>query len=111
MQTSFMHPPFGFSLFYLRSVAPKDDYIDKVTKKKIPGVATGDIYWGSVPFICIQIVMIAVVLLFPGMVTHYKGTGAKVDPSTVTIEMQDEYGADLNPFDDSGDGGGMPVFK
>lgn len=111
MQTSFMHPPFGFSLFYLRSVAPKDDYIDKVTKKKIPGVATGDIYWGSVPFICIQVVMIAVVLLFPGMVTHYKGTGAKVDPSTVTIEMQDEYGADLNPFDDSGDGGGMPVFK
>lgn len=111
MQTSFMHPPFGFSLFYLRSVAPKDDYIDKVTKKKIPGVATGDIYWGSVPFICIQIVMIAVVLLFPGMVTHYKGTGVAVDPSTVKIEMQAEYGADLNPFGDSGDGGGMPVFK
>ncbi|MCB4321369.1 TRAP transporter large permease subunit [Alcaligenes sp. 13f] len=111
MQTSFMHPPFGFSLFYLRSVAPKDDYIDKVTKKKIPGVATGDIYWGSVPFICIQIVMIAVVLLFPGMVTHYKGTGAQVDPNTVTIDMQDEYGADLNPFDNSGEGGGMPVFK
>ncbi|QTC01778.1 TRAP transporter large permease subunit [Alcaligenes sp. SORT26] len=111
MQTSFMHPPFGFSLFYLRSVAPKDDYIDKVTKKKIPGVATGDIYWGSVPFICIQIVMIAVVLLFPGMVTHYKGTGAKIDPNTVTIEMQDEYGDNMNPFDDSGDGGGMPVFK
>ncbi|MFC4962861.1 MULTISPECIES: TRAP transporter large permease [Alcaligenes] len=111
MQTSFMHPPFGFSLFYLRSVAPKDDYIDKVTKKKIPGVATGDIYWGSVPFICIQIVMIAVVLLFPGMVTHYKGTGAQVDPNTVTIDMQDEYGTDLNPFDDSGEGGGMPVFK
>ncbi len=111
MQTSFMHPPFGFSLFYLRSVAPKDDYIDKVTKKKIPGVATGDIYWGSVPFICIQLVMIAVVLLFPGMVTHYKGTGAQVDPNTVTIDMQDEYGADLNPFDDSGEGGGMPVFK
>ena len=111
MQTSFMHPPFGFSLFYLRSVAPKDDYIDKVTRKKIPGVATGDIYWGSVPFICIQIVMIAVVLLFPGMVTHYKGTGAQVDPNTVTIDMQDEYGADLNPFDDSGEGSGMPVFK
>lgn len=111
MQTSFMHPPFGFSLFYLRSVAPKDEYVDKVTQKKIPGVATGDIYWGSVPFICIQIVMIAVVLLFPGMVTHYKGTGVAVDPSTVKIEMQAEYGADLNPFGDSGDGGGMPVFK
>jgi len=109
MQTSFMHPPFGFSLFYLRSVAPKDDYIDKVTKKKIPGVATGDIYWGSVPFIGIQILMIAVVLLFPGLVTHYKGSGPQVDPNTVKIEMQDEYGVDANPFDSSDND--MPVFK
>ncbi len=109
MQTSFMHPPFGFSLFYLRSVAPKDDYIDKVTKKKIPGVATGDIYWGSVPFIGIQILMVAVVLLFPGLVTHYKGSGPQVDPNTVKIEMQDEYGVDANPFDSSDND--MPVFK
>ena len=33
MQTSFMHPPFGFALFYLRSVAPTEDYIDKITGK------------------------------------------------------------------------------
>ena len=109
MQTSFMHPPFGFALFYLRSVAPKEDYIDKVTKKKIQGVATGDIYWGSVPFIGIQILMVAIVLLFPGMVTHYKGSGPQVDPNTVKIEMQDEYGVDANPFDSSDSD--MPSFK
>src|SRR3546814_4922879 len=64
MQTSFMHPPFGFALFYLRSVAPKEDYHDRVTGKLIPKVTTGQIYWGSVPFICIQILMVASVMLF-----------------------------------------------
>src|SRR3546814_6344296 len=54
MQTSFMHPPFGFALFYLRSVAPKDGYRDKVTGQHIAPVTTGQIYWGSVPFIVIQ---------------------------------------------------------
>ena len=51
MQTSFMHPPFGFALFYLRSVAPKKDYIDKVTGKLTAAVKTSQIYWGSVPFL------------------------------------------------------------
>src|SRR5690625_2171887 len=72
MQTSFMHPPFGFALFFLRSVAPREDYVDAVTGKKIRRVTTGDIYWGSVPFIVIQILMVALVLLVPGVVTHYK---------------------------------------
>ena len=56
MQTSFMHPPFGFALFYLRSVAPKS-------------VQTTDIYWGAVPFVLIQVFMVALVLSFPGMVS------------------------------------------
>ena len=68
MQTSFMHPPFGFALFYLRSVAAKSDYIDKITGKKIKGITTGDIYWGAVPFVCIQVIMVALVIAFPGMV-------------------------------------------
>src|SRR5690606_5012761 len=72
MQTSFIHPPFGFALFYLRSVAPKEDYHDRVTGKLIPKVTSGQIYWGSVPFICIQLLMVVAVLAFPGMVTHYK---------------------------------------
>ena len=55
MQTSFMHPPFGFALFYLRSVAPKESYIDRVTGKRMEPVTTGQIYWGAVPFVVIQV--------------------------------------------------------
>ena len=55
MQTSFMHPPFGFALFYLRSVAPREPFIDRVTGKRTAGVTTGQIYWGAVPFVVIQV--------------------------------------------------------
>ncbi len=72
MQTSFMHPPFGFALFYLRSVAPAKDYLDKVTGRLTARVTTGQIYWGAVPFVLIQIVMIALVIAFPQMVMVYK---------------------------------------
>ena len=51
MQTSFMHPPFGFALFYLRSVAPSEEYIDRITGKRWRRVTTGQIYWGAVPFV------------------------------------------------------------
>lgn len=64
MQTSFMHPPFGFALFYLRSVAPAKEYMDKVTKKMIAPVTTTQIYWGAIPFLCIQILMVALVIAF-----------------------------------------------
>ncbi|CAM5186861.1 TRAP transporter large permease subunit [Oligella ureolytica] len=92
MQTSFMHPPFGFALFFLRSVAPKDAYIDKITKKRIEGVKTTDIYWGAIPFIIIQLCMVGLVLAFPNMVLHYKGDGPKVDPATIQIGI-DSYGS------------------
>ena len=59
MQTSFMHPPFGFALFFLRSVAPKVPYIDRLTGKKMEPVTTGQIYWGAVPFVVIQLIMVA----------------------------------------------------
>ena len=85
MQTSFMHPPFGFALFYLRSVAARVPYIDKITGKKIAPVTTGQIYWGAVPFVAIQILMIALTITFPAMVMHYKGK--VVDPGTVKIEV------------------------
>lgn len=88
MQTSFMHPPFGFALFYLRSVAPKFDYTDKVTGKKVARVTTGQIYVGSIPFIIIQLIMVAVVLAFPGMVTHYKSNASTIDPATVDLNIQ-----------------------
>ena len=65
MQTSFMHPPFGFALFYLRSVAPKESYIDRVTGKRMEPVTTGQIYWGAVPFVVIQVIMVGLVITFP----------------------------------------------
>ena len=87
MQTSFMHPPFGFALFYLRSVAPKDSYIDRVSGRRMEPVTTAQIYWGSVPFVIIQVIMVCLVILFPQMVMHYKGTLSTVDPSKVKIEI------------------------
>jgi hypothetical protein len=85
MQTSFMHPPFGFSLFYLRSVAPKQPYSDKVTGLRMAPVTTAQIYWGAIPFVVIQVVMVGVVIAFPGLVMHYKGV--TVDPAAVEITM------------------------
>ena len=70
MQTSFMHPPFGFALFYLRSVAPSDDYKDRVTGQQVAKVTTGQIYRGAIPFVIIQIIMVALIITFPGIVSR-----------------------------------------
>ena len=66
MQTSFMHPPFGFALFYLRSVAPSKEYIDQVTGKLTEPLTTGQIYWGAIPFVVIQLVMVGARHRVPG---------------------------------------------
>jgi len=87
MQTSFLHPPFGYALFYLRSVAPADSFIDRVTGKKTDGVSTGQIYWGAIPFVGIQVIMVALVIFFPAMVMHYKSTGPKIDLDKVKIDI------------------------
>jgi len=52
IQTSFMHPPFGFALFYLRGIAPKE-------------VKSRDIYWGSIPWICLQLLVVLVLPAWP----------------------------------------------
>jgi tripartite ATP-independent transporter DctM subunit len=70
MQTSFMHPPFGFALFYLRSVAPTDDYKDRISGKTIAKITTGQIYWGAIPFVLIQIAMVGLIIAFPGIVSR-----------------------------------------
>jgi TRAP-type mannitol/chloroaromatic compound transport system permease large subunit len=101
MQTSFMHPPFGFALFYLRSVAPKEDYRDRVTGKTIAKVTTGQIYWGSVPFIIIQLLMVALVLTFPGMVTHYRHESTGVNPESIVIDFDKAYGGETRYGDAS----------
>jgi TRAP-type mannitol/chloroaromatic compound transport system permease large subunit len=87
MQTSFMHPPFGFALFYLRSVAPREAYKDRVTSVMTEPVTTGQIYWGAVPFVVIQCIMVGLVIAFPAMVMHYKVIGPEVDPSKVKIDI------------------------
>ena len=87
MQTSFMHPPFGFALFYLRSVAPAKEYMDKVTKKMMAPVTTGQIYWGAVPYVVIQMIMVALVIAFPQMVMVYKGEASTVDPTTIQFDI------------------------
>jgi len=74
MQTSFMHPPFGFALFYLRSVAPKS-------------VRTSDIYWGAVPFVLLQVVMVVIVIVFPQIVGH-----APITAETGIMEAPQEAG-------------------
>jgi len=70
MQTSFMHPPFGFALFYLRGVAPKE-------------VKSSDIYWGALPWVALQLVMVAVVIAFPALVTTF------LDKPAAVVESQD----------------------
>jgi TRAP-type mannitol/chloroaromatic compound transport system permease large subunit len=96
MQTSFMHPPFGFALFYLRSVAPREAFIDRITGKRTEGVTTGQIYWGAVPFVVIQVIMVVLVIMFPAMVMHYKSTATGIDPDKVKIEIPQ---IDLPPLD------------
>ena len=88
MQTSFMHPPFGFALFYLRSVAPAKQYTDKLTKKLIEPVTTMQIYWGAIPFVIIQIIMVGAIIAFPGIVSSGLDKAEIVDLDKVVLEVQ-----------------------
>ncbi|MDB5883169.1 MAG: C4-dicarboxylate transporter [Ramlibacter sp.] len=87
MQTSFMHPPFGFALFYLRSVAPTKEYTDRVTRKLLAPVTTMQIYWGAVPFVLIQIIMVGLIIAFPGIVTGGLDKNEKIDLDKVMLQM------------------------
>jgi TRAP-type mannitol/chloroaromatic compound transport system permease large subunit len=69
LQTSFLTPPFGFALFYLRSVAAKFDYKDRITGKLIPSVKITEIYKGSIAFIALQLIMVSALMVFPALVT------------------------------------------
>ena len=84
VQTSFMHPPFGFALFYLRSVAPKE-------------VKSSDIYWGSIPWVLLQLIMVAIVIFVPQTVTIFLDKPSGVDPSKVKIEIQAPPSEDSAP--------------
>ena len=91
MQTSFMHPPFGFALFYLRSVAPKHEYVDEsLSGKSMAPVTTGQIYWGAIPFVIIQVIMVGLVIVFPDMVLIYKKDASTVDPNSIEMSIPTE---------------------
>ena len=89
VQTSFMHPPFGFALFYLRGIAP-------------PEVKSSDIYWGAIPWVGLQLILVAVVIFWPESVTYWIDKGTGVDPSTVRIEV---------PLPDLPEDDAPPVFR
>jgi tripartite ATP-independent transporter DctM subunit len=111
MQTAFMHPPFGFSLFYLRSVAAREPYIDRVTGKMTAPITTGQIYWGAVPFVLIQVIMIGLTIGFPGMVTRYKTGEIHLSPSQIEMEAPSSgSGAAPNFGADNNGAGGSPNF-
>ena len=83
MQTSFMHPPFGFALFFLRSVAPKE-------------VKTSEIYWGAVPFVGIQLLMVALIIAFPSMISVDSKTDMK-EQIELNVQMPgDDNGSDMS---------------
>ena len=70
LQTSFMHPPFGFALFYLRGIAPKE-------------VKSSDIYWGAVPWVGMQLILVAIIIFWPGLVTSFVGGAAPASPAAI----------------------------
>jgi TRAP-type mannitol/chloroaromatic compound transport system permease large subunit len=95
MQTSFMHPPFGFALFYLRSVAPTQPYKDAHSGIMTAPVTTGQIYWGAIPFVIIQCIMVALIIIFPALESYDKpGEGADSNAPVIDIQqmLQDDAG-------------------
>ena len=87
MQTSFMHPPFGFALFYLRSIAPKE-------------VKSSDIYWGAIPWVVLQVIMVAILIYWPGLVTAFLDKPSDVDPTKLQIESPSEESDPMRYFED-----------
>jgi tripartite ATP-independent transporter DctM subunit len=93
LQTSFLTPPFGFALFYLRSVATNKEYTDSVTGRRIAPITTAQIYRGSIAFIILQAIMVLIVAFWPELVLSNIQGAAKFDPSTIQIDVpQMDYG-------------------
>ena len=89
MQTSFMHPPFGFALFYLRGIA---DTLFK--EKRIPeAIKSNDIYLGAIPWVFMQLLLVAIVIFVPQTVTVFLDKAEVIDLDKVKIEIPVEEGA------------------
>jgi tripartite ATP-independent transporter DctM subunit len=83
-QTSFMHPPFGFALFYLRGIVPREQ------------VKTSDIYWGATPWVVLQLILVAILIFWPGLVTAFLAPPDTTDLNTIQISLPPEQNNDLN---------------
>ena len=117
LQTSFLTPPFGFALFYLRSVAAKKDYKDRVTGQTIPAVTTAQIYKGSIAFIILQLIMVAVVIGYPKLVIDGIDQGVTVDVDKALESLMQQTPASsalpgapelASPAPSAGPGAGVP---
>jgi tripartite ATP-independent transporter DctM subunit len=98
MQTSFMHPPFGFALFYLRSIAPKE-------------IKSSAIYWGAIPWVVLQLIMVAIVIVWPGLVTFMLDKPSGVDPNTIKIELpQTDFQREQDEEEKTGESPAPPDF-
>ncbi len=84
IQTSFMHPPFGFALFYLRGIAPKS-------------IKTTDIYWGAIPWVFLQVILVIIVIAWPGSVTYWidKAPAVDINKMDIEIKLPDEIPPDI----------------
>ena len=102
MQTSFMHPPFGFALFYLRSVAPDKPYVDAHTGKTMEPVTTMQIYKGAIPFLLLQLVMVGMLIAFPALVTGGLDKQVKVDMDAVGEQMMKDLNQEAGGAADAG---------
>ena len=88
MQTSFMHPPFGFALFYLRGVAPRE-------------IKSKDIYWGALPWVGLQLLLVAILILWPGLVTGLISVEVSIDPNSIQIDLPPDVPHEALPLEES----------
>ena len=93
MQTSFMHPPFGFALFFLRSVAPDKPYVDRITRKRMEPVTTMQIYRGAIPFLVIQLSMVGLLIAFPQLVTGALDKKVEYNMESLGDQMRESLGS------------------
>ncbi|HSV55363.1 MAG TPA: TRAP transporter large permease subunit [Burkholderiaceae bacterium] len=93
MQTSFMHPPFGFALFYLRGIADTLFKNGSIPRK----VESRDIYLGSIPFIVMQLILVAIVIFFPQTVTVFLDKEKVLDLDKASQQIQEMGGGRTKP--------------
>ena len=86
LQTSFLTPPFGYALFFLRNVAPREPQI--VAGRTLPAVSTADIYIGSLPFVVIQVLVMVAIIVWPSLIRLDIGREPPLDAATVDAILQ-----------------------